>query len=160
MMVMISPAPEAFSETISTLKFATRAKKIKNDPHVNEDLDQRTLLRKYENELKKLKQELAVKNKEHPDVHHLEKERRKAEEDKAAAINALEVRSREFMIAKEEKRALEERIRVMDSKMLHGGEKIEETKQFRQALEMSQKAIRDEYESRLQEIEAERKTLE
>jgi len=39
MMVMISPAPEAFSETISTLKFATRAKKIKNDARINEDVD-------------------------------------------------------------------------------------------------------------------------
>ena len=40
MMVMVSPAPEAFSETISTLKFATRAKKIKNDARINEDVDQ------------------------------------------------------------------------------------------------------------------------
>jgi len=55
MMVMISPAPEAFSESLSTLKFATRAKKIKNDPKINEDVDQRALLRKYETELKKLK---------------------------------------------------------------------------------------------------------
>ena len=62
MMVMISPAPEAFSESLSTLKFATRAKKIKNDPKINEDVDQRALLRKYETELKKLKQELANRN--------------------------------------------------------------------------------------------------
>jgi len=40
MMAMISPSNEAFSETISTLKFATRAKKIKNQAHINEDLDQ------------------------------------------------------------------------------------------------------------------------
>jgi Kinesin motor domain len=39
MIVMISPAPEAFSETLSTLKFATRAKKIKNDAKINEDVD-------------------------------------------------------------------------------------------------------------------------
>ena len=39
MMVMVSPAPEAFSETLSTLKFATRAKKIKNDARVNEDVN-------------------------------------------------------------------------------------------------------------------------
>ena len=61
MMVMVSPAPEAFSETISTLKFATRAKWIKNDARINEDVDQRTLLRKYELELWKLKIELAEK---------------------------------------------------------------------------------------------------
>jgi kinesin family protein 3/17 len=33
-------------ESLSTLKFANRAKSIKNEAHVNEDLDQRTLLRK------------------------------------------------------------------------------------------------------------------
>jgi hypothetical protein len=31
---------------LSTLKFANRAKTIKNEVHVNEDVDQRTLLRK------------------------------------------------------------------------------------------------------------------
>lgn len=58
MMAMISPASEGFSESISTLKFATRAKKIKNEARINEDVDQRALLRKYEIELRKLKTEL------------------------------------------------------------------------------------------------------
>ena len=48
MMAMISPSYEAFSESLSTLKFATRAKKIKNSACINEDLDQQALLRKYE----------------------------------------------------------------------------------------------------------------
>mgnify|MGYP000677934641 CR=1 FL=1 len=39
-----------------------RAKKIKNEARINEDIDQRTLLRKYEVELKKLKQELEQRN--------------------------------------------------------------------------------------------------
>ena len=55
MMAMISPAVDGFSESLSTLKFATRAKKIKNLPKINEDLDNKALLRKYENELKKLR---------------------------------------------------------------------------------------------------------
>jgi kinesin family protein 3/17 len=40
------------------LKFANRAKNIKNEAYINEDNDQRALLRKYQIELKKLKQEL------------------------------------------------------------------------------------------------------
>lgn len=52
---MISPALDAFNESLSSLKFANRAKHIKNTPIVNEDVDQRALLRKYEMELKKLK---------------------------------------------------------------------------------------------------------
>jgi hypothetical protein len=39
MMAMISPANEGFGESISTLKFATRAKKIKNEARINEDVD-------------------------------------------------------------------------------------------------------------------------
>ncbi len=55
MFTMISPAPEAFHESLSSLKFAHRAKSIKNRPAINEDLDQKALIRKYENELKKLR---------------------------------------------------------------------------------------------------------
>ena len=62
MMAMISPSGEGFGESISTLKFATRAKKIKNEARINEDVDQRALLRKYEVELRKLKMELNEKN--------------------------------------------------------------------------------------------------
>ena len=40
MMAMISPALESFPESLSTLKFANRAKNIKNQARVNEDLDQ------------------------------------------------------------------------------------------------------------------------
>lgn len=68
MIVMVSPAPEAFSETLSTLKFATWAKKIKNDAKINEDVDQRALLWKYEVELWKLKTELAERNKSENNV--------------------------------------------------------------------------------------------
>ena len=39
MMAMISPAADSFLESISTLKFATRAKKVKNEARINEDLD-------------------------------------------------------------------------------------------------------------------------
>lgn len=63
MMAMISPSSDAFGESLSTLKFATRAKKIKNEAKINEDVDQRALLRKYEVELRRLKMELDDRNK-------------------------------------------------------------------------------------------------
>ena len=52
MMAMISPNYDGFAESISTLKFATRAKKIKNEARINEDVDHKALLRKYEGEIK------------------------------------------------------------------------------------------------------------
>ena len=48
MLTMISPSPDAFLESLSSLKFAYRAKSIKNKPSINEDLDQKALIRKYE----------------------------------------------------------------------------------------------------------------
>lgn len=110
---MISPSADAFGETQSTLKFATRAKKIKNEARINEDIDQRALLRKYETELRRLKTELERKNmsvNNTEQIMKLEKEKRRAEEDKNAAITALEMRSREFLEEKEQKRLLEQKI--------------------------------------------------
>lgn len=101
MMAMITPSADAFAESLSTLKFATRAKKIKNEARINEDVDQRALLRKYEIELRKLKQELQQKENldVFPELQKMEEERRRAEIDKNAAISALEQRSQEFMHA-------------------------------------------------------------
>lgn len=75
------------------MKFATRAKKIKNEARINEDIDQRTLVRKYEIELRRLKQELDQRNNQinnTEQVLRLENEKKRAEEDKNAAICALE----------------------------------------------------------------------
>ena len=113
MMAMISPSADAFGESQSTLKFATRAKKIKNEARINEDVDQKTLVRKYEIELRRLKQELEQRNYSITQNEHviaLEDEKRRAEEDKNAAMIALEQRSREFLQEKEAKKILEAKI--------------------------------------------------
>jgi hypothetical protein len=121
MMAMISPASDAFNESHQTLKFANRAKHIKNEAYINEDVDQRALLRKYQIELKKLKDELNERNQlmgtgyTQPEILQLEQERKRAEDDKNAAINALETRSKEFFAAQEQKRQLEEKIKQMNS---------------------------------------------
>ena len=89
MMAMISPALEAYRESLSTLKFANRAKNIKNEATINEDLDQKSLLRKYEMEVKKLRNQLATRNRNIIDQRRfleLDEQRRRAEEDKMAAM--------------------------------------------------------------------------
>eukprot|EP00762_Andalucia_godoyi_P001004 ANDGO_02125.mRNA.1 Kinesin-II 95 kDa subunit len=163
MMAMISPALESFAETLSTLKFANRAKNIKNEAHVNEDLNERALLRKYERELKRLRAELEAKSKNVVDKRRLlelEEQKRRAEEDKLAAITALEKRSREFMAEKEAKRKLEERITMMQSQLLIGGITIEDTPAFRNALQNEFQRVHKEYEDRLAQLEKERESIE
>lgn len=163
MMCMISPALEAFPESLSTLKFANRAKNIRNVATVNEDVDQRTLLKKYERELRRLRQELAQRSKDLVDKRRLlelEEQKKRAEADKLAAITALEQRSREFMVEKEEKRQLEARINSMQSQLLIGGHKVEDMPAFRSLLKKEQRRIRSEYEERLRELEKERQNVE
>ena len=61
----ISVATEAFEETHNTLKFASRAKSIKNSAKVNEFLDDKSLIKQYRNEINELKKKLqAVKHAE------------------------------------------------------------------------------------------------
>ena len=76
---------QAFAESLSTLKFANRAKNIKNEAKVNEDLDQKSLLRRYERELKRLRAELEERSRNVVDQRRLlelDEQRRRAEEDK------------------------------------------------------------------------------
>lgn len=72
--------------------------------------------------------------------------KKRLEEEKLNAINQLEVRSQEFAKEKEEKERLMARIKMLTSQVLVGGKHIEETPQFKSALEERQRAIRQEYE--------------
>jgi len=85
-----------------------------------------------------LRSELEERNKQVVDkgeVLRLEQQKKRAEEDKMAAITALEARSREYMSEKEEKKRLEEKIKMLNSQLLVGGKKVEDTPQFKNALE-------------------------
>jgi uncharacterized membrane protein YukC len=57
MIANISPADYNFEETLSTLRYADRAKSIKNQPKINQD-PKDALLREYADEIKRLKDEL------------------------------------------------------------------------------------------------------
>ncbi len=182
MMAMISPAFESMQETISTLKFANRAKNIRNEARVNEDLDQKSLLRKYERELKKLRAELEERNKNVVDKRRLlevDEQRRRAEADKMTAIRALEARSLEFMKEKEEKKKLEQRISTLMGQMIRGakagadggdmqwaaaaavaGDVGAMVPELQVIMKQQQDKLRNEYDSKLADLERERETIE
>lgn len=54
MVACLSPADNNYDETLSTLRYANRAKNIKNKPKINED-PKDALLREYQEEIQKLK---------------------------------------------------------------------------------------------------------
>ena len=55
MIAAISPSDFNYDETLSTLRYASRAKSIKNKPRINED-PKDALLKQYEDEISRLKQ--------------------------------------------------------------------------------------------------------
>ena len=59
MIAACSPADYNYEETLSTLRYAARAKAIKNKPKVNED-PKDALLREYQDEVQKLRQQLLM----------------------------------------------------------------------------------------------------
>lgn len=58
----VSPAAVNYYQTLSTLRFATRAKILKTKPQVNEYMDEKGAIEFYKNEVKKLQEELKNKN--------------------------------------------------------------------------------------------------
>ena len=58
MVANIGPADYNFDETLSTLRYANRAKNIKNKPKINED-PKDAMIREYQDEISKLKAELS-----------------------------------------------------------------------------------------------------
>ena len=61
---------------------------------------------------------------------NVERQKKRLEEDKQAAVKELEKRSEELAKEKEEKQRLEAKIQAMTSQVLVGGQPIEETVQF------------------------------
>ena len=86
----------------------------------------------------------------------LQEEKEQALQDKNEAIKELEKASRQYLIEREEKLKLEKKIQIMNSQMITGGHKIEETPQFKSALKNQLKF----YEDKILEIEKERQKLE
>lgn len=166
MMAMISPALMSFNESLSTLKFANRAKNIKNRATINEDLDEKTLLRRYEKELKRLRHELQTRNRNVVDKRKLievEEQRRRAEEDKMQALMNMERLTKSLMSEKEAKKRLEEKIRQMNEQLLIGGFSggaVKETQAFKTALQQEQARIRRIYQTKMAELEREREAME
>lgn len=157
MMAMISPAQDSISETLSTLKFANSAKQIKNAPTVNEECDDKTIIKRYEREILRLRAELESNGHSGVDRQKLlvlEDEKRIAEADKAAAIEALEFRSREFLMEKEQKKRLEDKVKALKLQVSGVGG------QHRPEVEAQIEQSRLDWEGKLQEIEKDRQQLE
>lgn len=72
MIANVGPSNYNYEETISTLKYANRAKNIKNDVKINED-PKDALLRQFQEEIKRLKEQVANSIQGVPGSHNIER---------------------------------------------------------------------------------------
>ncbi|KAK2964348.1 putative Kinesin-II 85 kDa subunit [Blattamonas nauphoetae] len=151
MIANLGPAEYNYDETFSTLKYATRAKQIKNKPMINSANDPLVLKMQEEiAELKRmlemqkqgdvvyqqdtemierLKRELDENAKEEKsalesDKKRLEEERKKIEED-------LKKRQAEVDKEKEERARIKSKLEKMQAKVIKGGSKFQELQELR-----------------------------
>lgn len=160
MIATISPAQCSFNESLSTLNFAKRAKNIKNRPIINEDIDHNGLIHQYETELKKIRAELEEKTKIIASNERILEQKNKEEKAKNDAIKAYEIASKQLFQERDEKQKLEAKIKMMNLQMITGGQKIEDTPQFQNALQEKQVKLEEDFKQKLQEIEKEREQIE
>lgn len=118
----LSPAFDSYQESLSTLKFANRAKNIKNEVSVNEDLsDPKALVAKYEREIRRLRSIITERGGGADLLGaagvELEERHRRSEEHRDAALEALQESSRAYDEERRSRQALTERIAELEDQL-------------------------------------------
>ena len=165
MVANIGPASYNYDETLTTLRYASRAKNIKNKPRINED-PKDALLRQYQEEILRLKEKLAQKGtqrkkrkprkKREDENEESESETEASREDNNKISEAdKKLIAEQLKTEKQEAENLVQRIKELESKMLCGGKNIiDHTNEQQKALE--QRAI-EIAERKKREVEMQQK---
>lgn len=107
MITAVTPCVSSYAETVSSLKFARRAKHVKNFAIVNEDFNEQALLSAYEKEIHKLRRELAERRAaaaaDPSEVDRLRQEQQLLVSERTAIQFELESRALEVGFGKERK---------------------------------------------------------
>lgn len=144
MVACISPSHKDYTETLSTLRYANRAKNIHNKPRVNEDPKDATL-RKYQEEIERLKKQLENRQNT-PLKSEIDDNHNSAEVNKnISCLNA-------DLDAKRDKLIQEYQAEMEKLKNLHENEKTEKENVLKQI-----EAIKEEYEKNIEKLNAEMK---
>ncbi|XP_008557733.1 kinesin-like protein KIF3B [Microplitis demolitor] len=168
MVANIGPASYNYDETLTTLRYANRAKNIKNKPRINED-PKDALLRQYQEEISRLKERLALKgpvakkkkktkkrvDKSDKDEDDTESEMEDSREDNRVTEAEKKLIAEQLRAEKQETEQLVMRIKELESKMLCGGKNIvDHTNEQQRALEQRSAEIA---ERKKREVEMQQK---
>lgn len=170
MIANIGPASYNYEETLTTLRYANRAKNIKNKPRVNED-PKDALLREFQQEISRLKAQLASRDTKKKkkraskemsppgteDASDGDSVQHTLEEERAAIMNdhsliaeekaklLSEVQKRQELLLREQEAAdkLSLKVRAMESKLLSGNI-VDHTNEQQRALEQRRQEIAEQ----------------
>ena len=123
MIATLSPASYNYEETLSTLRYANRAKSIKNKPTINED-PKDAMLREYQSEIEKLR--LALENRQNGNPTVIKKVVKKTlvkkvKKKKASARKESDVDTGD-VVSDEEEEEIEEEEEEEEQEQAEGGE--------------------------------------
>lgn len=173
MVANIGPASYNYDESLTTLRYANRAKNIQNQPRINED-PKDALIRQYQEEIERLKMLLIERTQKNTkkvsmnweeqnefyqqEEDELEKRRAsilmkidESEEEKAKQLKILEEKRKLVEEERKYSQELSEKIKSMESKLLQGGKNIiDHTNEQQKALEKRIAEIRERKQQNIQ----------
>lgn len=127
MIANIGPASMNYDETIITLRYAYRAKSIKNQPVKNEDIKDAKLL-ELQQEIERLKQLIFQKTNgkgiAENGVDEDEEESDSSESDDEEKEKQKKEKEKQLELGKMEVDELGKKLRVLEKQMVHGGKNI------------------------------------
>lgn len=163
----MGPAGFNYDETISTLRYANRAKNIQNTSKANED-PKEALLRQFQMEIEALKKQIDDSSKGLSEADEDGEDEGEEEEGlvvgaSAEVANAVQSKREELDAARQEMIRLKEKLENMEKKIIVGGENLlEKSVAQEKLLEDSAKELLDRksrqmnLNMRLQEVQAEK----
>jgi kinesin family protein 3/17 len=165
MITTITPTASCYMESLNTLKFAKRAKHVKNNAIINKDVSQKALLSAYQEEIKKLREQLNKKGQviDEEQLMELEKEKKTAQQEKDKVLSELARQKQLYKEAEEQRKQLLKQIENMEKMFLHGGSNEGNEDVIQKAIEEEREKIFSEaeieYKKKLAQLEEEKKRL-
>ncbi|XP_028394014.1 osmotic avoidance abnormal protein 3-like isoform X2 [Dendronephthya gigantea] len=144
MVACLSPADNNYDETLSTLRYANRAKNIKNKPKINED-PKDALLREYKAEIEKLK-ELLMGQTQTPLM-----------ELQGANTALAPVQRQPVVDIQSQEKLAEESLRIKEEyerKLAEMKRMVEEEQSSKEHLKEEMKRLKSEYDQKLTSVES------
>ncbi|CAD6193593.1 unnamed protein product [Caenorhabditis auriculariae] len=161
MVACIGPASYNYEETLGTLRYANRAKNIKNEPKINED-PKDALLREFQEEIQRLRSQLERrKTKSRGEMHDYDEQQRQLANDRERLISngslvrqekerlMAELERKSSLLEKErqEQNRVAEMIANIESRIIggHGNEQLQQrTQQQQEQLETKRRELSEQ----------------